>query len=177
MTRPFFDATAEFCEKALQRRQKYLDLKSKGKAAPVSDIGLSNAFILPNMSCFVGYCPVSFMDHHELVVAPKSTQFVVEYKDQFYCLSNQKTMEQFLNFPQKYAAGSLPSKLPIKKPKTELKSLFPKTISFKGYCPVTYFDGPSGFESIVPGGHDFIVEYESKIFAFVDEDKLQRFMR
>jgi adenylate kinase family enzyme/YHS domain-containing protein len=166
----------ESCRNGLVRRQVYLELKSKGLAAPVSEIGLDNNYIMANRSHFRGYCPVSFVDGKFLFFSTTVNAYMAEYEGKYYFMRDQESLESFLSQPAKYVSEKLPDALPTKRPRSEMKTLFPKTLSFKGYCPVTFFEGPSGFESIVPGLHESIVEYENGIFAFRDEEQLQKFM-
>jgi YHS domain-containing protein len=162
---------------ALKRRQTYIDLKSQKKAAPISEVGLSNSFILENRSHFLAYCPVSLVDDQYLHVSYCNTPFMAEFQSKFYYMRDEAAFKLFLNNPERYVGEKLPEELPTKRPKSDLKMFFPKTISFKGYCPVTFAEGPKGFDSIIPGMHDSIVVYEGNLFAFRDEVQLQKFMQ
>jgi adenylate kinase family enzyme/YHS domain-containing protein len=166
----------ESCRSGLTRRQTYMELKSKGLAAPVSEIGLDNSYIMANRSHFEGYCPVSLVDGEFLFFSTSVNAYMAEYEGKYYFMKDQQSLASFLETPEKYVAAKLPNALPTKRPRSDVKTMFPKTLSFKGYCPVTFFEGPSGFESIVPGLHDFVVDYDNGIFAFRDEEQLQKFM-
>ncbi|KAJ3058626.1 adenylate kinase, partial [Rhizoclosmatium hyalinum] len=50
-------------------------------------------------------------------------------------------------------------------------------LELQGYCPVTFGDGPPGFESILPGDPNLIVEYEGKLYSFTTEETLEKFMK
>jgi adenylate/nucleoside-diphosphate kinase len=163
----------------LKKRQTYISLKSLGKAAPVSDIGIPHTFIHGNQSHFLDYCPVCLSDYGYLYTTTTKNEptFVAEYRSKFYYMKDKIALELFLKDTERYITKLLPDSLPIKKRKSDLKMFFPKTLSFKGYCPVTFSEGARGFEYIVTGSLDCIVQYKENIFAFRDEDQLQKFMQ
>ena len=130
----------------IQKRQNYLDLKSKGAAAPISGIALSKIHILNNLGKYKEYCPVSYIDYDELRKAPPGKQFLAEYREVFYCMSSENELKAFLENPKKYYnAKELPTDLPKTRTKAEVKQLFPKQIELKGYCPVTFAEGADRF--------------------------------
>ena len=57
----------------------------------------------------------------------------------------QKELDAFLADAQAFVAPTAPHSLSDDLPqyvsKTEVKRLFPKELSFRGYCPVTYITG------------------------------------
>ncbi|KAI8841516.1 hypothetical protein BJ741DRAFT_529480 [Chytriomyces cf. hyalinus JEL632] len=137
-----------YLEGATKRRQNYTDLKSK----------------------------VKMLDNGELVFAPRGTDYTAEFDGQFFKMSEKEYLALFLQNPEKYAFGpELPESLPERKSVSAL--VFPKHLELQGYCPVTLADGPSGFDSIIPGNLNYIVEYEERLFAFESEEKLGRFMK
>ncbi|KAJ3245876.1 adenylate kinase [Chytriomyces hyalinus] len=165
-----------YLEGATKRRQNYTDLKSKGMAAPVHDIGINIPMIEEHLSKFGQYCPVKMLDNGELAFAPRGTDYTAEFDGQFFKMSEKEYLALFLQNPEKYAFGpELPESLPERKSASAL--VFPKHLELQGYCPVTLADGPSGFDSIVPGNLNYIVEYEERLFAFESEEKLGRFMK
>jgi hypothetical protein len=49
--------------------------------------------------------------------------------------------------PEKYVYGfDLPAIVPNRKSANEVKASFPATLELLGYCPVSLFDGPPGYE-------------------------------
>jgi adenylate/nucleoside-diphosphate kinase len=77
--------------------------------------------------------------------------------------------------PEKYISGKLFTMLPKRKKMVHIE--FPKTLSLKGFCPVTFKEGPAGFGSIISGNQNYIVRYGEDFFSFVDQEKLDKFMR
>jgi adenylate/nucleoside-diphosphate kinase len=53
-------------------------------------------------------------------------------------------VEEFLENPEKFSTEKLPEIVPQDCTKDMLKSLFPIQLELKGYCPVTFFEGPVG---------------------------------
>ncbi|KAJ3325576.1 adenylate kinase [Boothiomyces sp. JEL0866] len=164
-------------EKALARRQTYLDLILKGQAASVQGVGLSNSYLASHRGKFGVYCPYSFTADNELRIADNTYEFMAEYKGQFYSMYSKDALQLFLLEPEKYLAKDLPSALPTRRSKDELKTLFPKQIQLKGYCPVTFKEGPPGFSSIVPGNQDFVVEYDDNLYNMANLEQLKKFMK
>eukprot|EP00842_Homolaphlyctis_polyrhiza_P006388 jgi/Hompol1/6750/HPOL_001194-RA len=168
-----------YLEAGLLRRQLYLDLKSKGKAAPISDIGLSKTHVSNNLGKFKDYCAVSFVDKNELRKSPTNKQYMAEFHEQFYCMCGAKELELFLQDPAKYTLSDkqLPTDLPVRRSRDQIKAAFPKQLELKGYCPVTFKEGPPGFSSIVLGTEECVVEYKEKLYAMQNQDQLEKFMR
>ncbi len=83
----------------------------------------------------------------------------------------------FLKNPEKFICASLPTHLPSQRTYDEVKDKIPKSLEFKGNCPVTLFEGPPGFDSIVLGRNDLIIDYGDKLYCFLDENKLNKFMK
>ncbi|KAI8854450.1 hypothetical protein BC829DRAFT_439159 [Chytridium lagenaria] len=167
----------DFLEGGTTRRQNYVDLRTKGRAAPVGNIGLSLAYLARQMGKYGDYCPVNLLDRGELVKGPMDTTFTAEYQNLYYRMSDGEALEAFLLAPEKYVTGpDLPDSLPERRPMTVLT--FPRQLELQGFCPVTYYEGPQGsFGSMVTGRLDMIVEYEGKLFAMASEEKLDKFMR
>jgi adenylate kinase family enzyme len=161
----------------LLKRENYLDLKSKGFAAPVANIGLSREYLTKTLGHFADYCPVSFVDYEILIRNPVTSDFVAEFEDSFFIMNGKEEMEKFLKNPSYYTTKLLPKDLPTKRPKQDMKSMFPKTLSLKGYCPVTFYEGGFSFNSIVPGAYEYIVDYKDQIFAFANNEALELFMK
>ncbi|KAJ3218873.1 adenylate kinase [Dinochytrium kinnereticum] len=167
----------DYLEGATTRRQNYVDLRTKGRAAPVGNIGLSLAHLSRQMGKYGEYCPVNLLDRGELVKGPFDTTFTAEYQNRYYRMSDLDALEAFLHAPERYVSGpDLPESLPERRPMTVLT--FPRQLELQGFCPVTYYEGPQGsFGSMVTGRLDMIVEYEQKLYAMVSEEKLEKFMR
>ena len=104
---------------------------------------------LVRLGDFGQYCPVSLADRGELVdcsVNP-SLEFAAEFRGRYYKMASRVELELFLADPTRYVPPLAPRKLPdlelLPKRRTaaEVKTMFPKQIELKGYCPVTYLDG------------------------------------
>ncbi|KAJ3412083.1 adenylate kinase [Chytridiales sp. JEL 0842] len=170
------EAAKKILEAGTIRRQNYIDLRTKGKAAPVGQVGMSVQHLISNIGKYGNYCPVSLIDWGQLVKVSADTTYIAEYRGLYYRMATQDHLDTFLTAPDRYALGpDLPESLPERK--TSAALTFPRQLELQGYCPVTFHDGPSGFESIVPGNTEFIAEYENKLYAFQCEDKLLQFMR
>ncbi|KAI8610211.1 hypothetical protein BC830DRAFT_766968 [Chytriomyces sp. MP71] len=165
-----------YLEGATMRRQNYTDLKTRGMAAPVHGIGISIPYIQEHLSKFGEYCPVQLLDKCALTMGPFDTSFTAEYDGMFYKMLEREDLQVFLQNPQKYVFGpDLPDSLPKRVNRSAL--VFPRQLELQGYCPVTLAEGPPGFDSIIPGDLEFLVEYEGRIFCFTSEEKLAQFMR
>lgn len=87
-------------------------------------------------------------------------------------------MLAFLSSPKQYAkATGFPDKFPAQRAGKETFDLPPSAFEYQGYCPVTLFDGPPDLDSIVCGRTDLVAEYNGKLYAMLDEEKLEKFMR
>lgn len=79
--------------------------------------------------------------------------------------------------PDKYVAGTMPDMIPRLITKEDVKSLFSQQLELKGYCPVTFKDGPSGFSGIIPGDLDCVVECSGKLYAMRNIETRAAFMK
>lgn len=121
---------------ALARRQTYLDLKIQGKAAPAANIGLSTQYINDKCSKFKQYCPYSLLADQSFERGLPN--LLVEYKDQFYYCSTLSAAHKFMDRPEDYMIIDLPVDMPQRSFDDS------RDIAFKGYCPVTFQEGPTG---------------------------------
>jgi hypothetical protein len=64
----------------LERRQNYLDMKTKGDPAPIGGIGISRFSVTQNLGEFHDYCPVCLLDLKTLSKSKDVCVFVSEYK-------------------------------------------------------------------------------------------------
>ncbi|KAL2914320.1 hypothetical protein HK105_206092 [Polyrhizophydium stewartii] len=171
------DDVRSVLEQGVLRRQTYLDLKCQAKAAPIAGVGLSRTHVANNLGKFKDYCPVSYVDANELRRA-YDMRYMAEFQEIFYCLCGPGELDAFLANPTAYTNGKdLPASLPEYRPKSDIKSLFPKQLELRGYCPVTFHEGPPGFSSIVLGSDECIVEYAGRIYAMRDAAQMDKFMR
>ena len=115
----------------------------------MADMCITPSECLVRLGDFGQYCPVSLADRGELVdcsVNP-SLEFAAEFRGRYYKMASRVELELFLADPTRYVPPLAPRKLPdlelLPKRRTaaEVKTMFPKQIELKGYCPVTYLDG------------------------------------
>jgi hypothetical protein len=71
---------AENILKACKLRQLYVSRKAEGLAAPVNNLGLSCNEISVKTGKFREYCPVSFVEHGQLIETNPNASFIAEYK-------------------------------------------------------------------------------------------------
>ncbi|KAJ3052473.1 adenylate kinase [Rhizophlyctis rosea] len=165
-------------EDGVKKRRAYLDLKSRGLAAPIHKTSLPLLHITLQTGKFKTYCPVCLIDSSHLVQSSLTTEFMAEYKGRYYSAHSTEHLETFLKEPEKYVNGrDLPAGLPSRIAKEGVKAMFPKGLEIGGYCPVTFVEGGGRFESIVPGDENFVAEYEGKLYAMASEEKVETFMR
>lgn len=171
--------------KSVRQIQTYLHRLSEGKAASIADMCITPSECLVRLGDFDQYCPVSLADRGELVDCSvnSSLEFAAEFRGRYYKMASRVELELFLADPARYVPPQAPRKLPApellpkRRTEAEVKTMFPKQIELKGYCPVTYLDGKLRYEHIVPGERNLVVEYREKLFCFESEEKLQKFMR
>ncbi|KAJ3039521.1 adenylate kinase [Rhizophlyctis rosea] len=175
------ESVVRMVEGGVRSRRAYLDLRGRGHAAPIHDVGLSLEIVASHMGRFKTYCPVCLVDDGHLVQAPLGTELMAEYENHYYSCHSAPHLAVFLSTPQKYVATDggkdLPARLPARVMKEAVKATFPASLEMRGYCPVTFVEGKGTFESIVPGDENFIAEYDGKMYCMASEEKLEKFMR
>jgi len=96
-------------------------------------------------------------------------------------MAGQAELDLFLADAHNYVAPTAPHLLPDQLPryvaKAELKMLFPRELAFKGYCPVTYVLGNKRYEALKPGSKDHVLEYAEELFACLDEETMEVFLK
>ena len=120
-----------------------------GKAASVADMCITPSECLERLGDYDQYCPVSLADRGELVDCSvnSSLEFAAEFRGRYYKMASRVELELFLADPARYVPPLAPRKLPEpellpkKRTAADVKTMFPKQIELKGYCPVTYLDG------------------------------------
>lgn len=180
-----WDQALDEARKSVRQIQTYLQRLSEGKAASVADMCITPSECLERLGDYNQYCPVSLADRGELVDCSvnSSLEFAAEFRGRYYKMASRVELELFLADPARYVPPLAPRKLPEpellprRRTAADVKTMFPKQIELKGYCPVTYLDGKLRYENIVPGETDLVVEYREKLFCFESEEKLQKFMR
>lgn len=136
-----FNLISKQIEASIQKRELYLDLKKKGRAAPANGVGISVQEINKSMSSFKDYCPVTLFLKEELVQCTKN---LVEFKGKFYKMRDD-AIDMFLDNPEKFIGLRELPDLPNKVTPEECSNLqFPDDLELKGYCPVTLKEGPEG---------------------------------
>ncbi|KAJ3024107.1 adenylate kinase [Thoreauomyces humboldtii] len=163
----------------ISHRQEYLGAIFTDKPAPIFDIGTDLQHVEQNMGPFGDYCPVCLTDRNELVKGATGTEAMAEYRGKYYRTAGAAELQAFRADPARYVehGRALPEALPVQRSERDLKAMFPKGLELRGYCPVTFAEGPKGFQSIVPGSHDYIAEYAGKLYAMESLKNLQSFMR
>lgn len=120
-----------------------------GKAASVADMCITPSECLQRLGDYDQYCPVSLADRGELVDCSvnSSLEFAAEFRGRYYKMASRVELELFLADPARYVPPLAPRKLPEpellprRRTTADVKTMFPKQIELKGYCPVTYLDG------------------------------------
>lgn len=160
-------------------RQSYLEGKSNQKSVSVDNVGLSIAMVRANMGKYLDYCPVCFVDDHELKKGENSLKYTAEHKNQFYRMIGERELNLFLKSPEKYVNGpSLPADLPIRRHIEDLNDLKSTLkVELSGYCPVSLKQGKPGFESIILGKMEYVAEHAGLIYVMESSEKLLQFMR
>ena len=142
------------------------------------------------------YCPVSWkMDRALVLCCPdQDLSNMLQVEGQMVCVA-AKYRRELLASPKYYMRGApLPAELPHKLGLDEALAVQPGKLEYKGYCPVTLYDGPgidqdskqalpiqdaikkpSMEDSEESRGH--VVCYRAKYFRMLSADKLERFMR
>ncbi|KAL5034512.1 hypothetical protein BDV3_004075 [Batrachochytrium dendrobatidis] len=162
----------------LHQKQTYIYRKNKGLAAPIHGVGISKDYIDHHLCSFKNYCPVSLLDSKELIQVSKSSPYLTEYMGLIYCFAGSSELQSFMDNPDKYAQSAhLLEHLPIHRSRFEVKAMFPKQLELKGYCPVTFSLGKSGFSSILIGSNECVVEYIGKLYAMHSKVEMDKFMR
>lgn len=67
--------------------------------------------------------------------------------------------------------------MPYPVTKQEVKDLFPKRLELKGFCPVSFAEGPPGFASIIPGDLDYTILYDDKLYSMANEKQRDIFKK
>ena len=175
-----------------------------GKAASIANMCITPSEFAQHLGDYYEYCPVSLELDGELVDCSNepSLKYAVEYKCKYYKMSCQEKVEQFLANPEQYVGELATRKLPPNEllPKVrsadDVKKMFPQKLELKGFCPVTYVSGNKRlqsayplchtqcnhnfcfrYESLVRGDPSLVVEYNKKLFCFVSQSAVERFLR
>lgn len=170
---------------AAMQIQQYIDRIRKGKAASIFGLCITPTEFKSRLGEYLAYCPVSLALKDELVDCSQepSLKFSAEYKGKYYKMATQELFEEFLRNPDKYihsnAPRTLPSPelLPQRISQSDVRAMFPKSFEARGFCPVTYIDGNRRYEFLVPGNPELVAKYKNKIYCFVSEEKLEKFLR
>ncbi|KAJ3221922.1 adenylate kinase, partial [Clydaea vesicula] len=164
-------------EKTILCKQNYWNLKYHGKAAPIFGVGLNNYHVQENISKYENYCLVTLLDSDELEKGSAGTECVAEYQNMFYRFKNKEAMNKFLACPTVYLSRPGLPELPCRMSASDIKLSFPASMELQGYCPVTLLNGPPGFQSLIHGNCNNVVEYKGKLYVMADEKKTEAFLR
>eukprot|EP00731_Ephydatia_muelleri_P001091 Em0001g1091a len=162
--------------------QQYIDRIRKDKAASISGLCITPAEFKSRLGEYQEYCPVSLALKDELVNCP-SLKFSAEYKGKYYKMATEEYFIEFLSNPDKYIHPNAPrilppaELLPQRISQSDVRAMFPKSFEVRGFCPVTYVDGNKRYEFLVPGNPELVAKYNNKIYCFVSEQKLEKFLR
>lgn len=147
------------------------------------------------------YCPVSWKLERKLVLVPqtKTLEHLLHIGKEFVAVA-PTYRRQLMSSPAHYMSGQgLPEEVPLRLPLKEALEMLQQadegdeTLEYKGYCPVTLFDGPAldpvtklplpiqdAIRKPSPDAPDaaraLVVSYMGKKYRFVSEEKLERFM-
>jgi len=172
-------------QKAIAQIQTYIENTTSDRAAAIAHLCVTPDELDARIGEFAQYCPVCLDEKAELVDCSGDTtnNLVAIYRGKYYKLASKENLAKFLQCPSKYTPPLTLSKLPmecdlpIRRSETFLKQAFPKRLELQGFCPVTYHHGKLRYEAIIPGDTNLIAEYKGKLYAFTDEEKLDKFMR
>lgn len=189
-------------------RQLYLERKCTGLPAPLHHQAkwISKQELVDKRGRFTregadDYCPVHWKLHDELVVCPKNKalKFVVDIGDELLVACGEECKWDLSSNPKYYMdAKPLPDDLPALLSREEAAVVPEDQLECKGYCPVTFFDGPEKQENgaLLPiqtalrkpekdeeqDHHQqhirvWVVAYAGAKYRMLDEAKTDRFMR
>mmetsp|Transcript_8089 Transcript_8089/g.12835 ORF Transcript_8089/g.12835 Transcript_8089/m.12835 type:complete len:465 (+) Transcript_8089:12-1406(+) len=191
-------------------RQAYLEKRQRGHPAPMvhQRLWMNRDEVVERRSRFSragggalggdgggDYCPVSWkLDRTLLLVPPDATlSNMLQIGAEVVCVS-AKHRRELLASPGYYMRGSpLPSDLPRKLQVDEALMVPNDVLKYKGYCPVTLYDGPgTDADSRQPLpiqeaikrptvdepelARSYVAEYAGNKYRMLSEEKLQRFM-
>lgn len=54
----------------------------------------------------------------------------------------------------------------------QVKAAFPRQLELQGFCPVTFVDGKGRYEHIRQGSHEYVAEFQSKLFSMESLEKV-----
>ena len=72
--------------------------------------------------------------------------------------------------------SELPDLLPSRRTALEVRNAFPAQLQFGGFCPVTYVQAGSTYESLEPGLLDFAFEYDGQLYGLRNAQAATEFM-
>jgi len=189
---------AALCQASVQRQTLIAKLQ-KGHPAPMA--GQQRWFLKATLEKRRGrftkdggdYCPVGWQQDKELLLCPSdpSLRRMVKVGRELYVVHNDDAMEELLSCAQYYLGGGsqpLPDDLPSRLEKMEAISIPDSALECKGFCPVTFKDGPSKDQPIQAAclkptkdspeeARSFVCKYKGTLFRLLDAKKQERFMR
>eukprot|EP00731_Ephydatia_muelleri_P001087 Em0001g1087a len=168
-----------------ERSQWWVWNEVRNKAASISGLCITPAEFKSRLGEYQEYCPVSLALKDELVNCSQepSLKFSAEYKGKYYKMATEEYFIEFLSNPDKYIHPNAPrilppaELLPQRISQSDVRAMFPKSFEVRGFCPVTYVDGNKRYEFLVPGNPELVAKYNNKIYCFVSEQKLEKFLR
>ncbi|EPZ35855.1 Adenylate kinase domain-containing protein [Rozella allomycis CSF55] len=173
-----YDTLAGFVSNSIRKRQEFIHTRNNNKPACILNCGVHHDYVESHQSKFKLYCPVHFVDHNKLLLFDSYNEnLIVEFNDLYYFLGGEGCKEKFINNPQYYATNekNIPEDVPLRKKFTFFQK--PPELAFRGYCPVTFKNYGSKFESIVKGELLHCVEYKGNTYAFINAAAQDEFMQ
>jgi len=171
------DRVQAYVQQQHRQLQQYWQKLVLGRPAQVFGTCLSSAEVERRICQFKEFCPVTLIRDGRLVRTPlHDLDFSVEYKAKFYKMNDAGTLSAFVADPDAYCAGELPELLPSRRTALEVRNAFPAQLQFGGFCPVTYVQGGSTYESLKPGLLDFAVEYDGQLYGLRNVEAVTEFM-
>eukprot|EP00048_Salpingoeca_helianthica_P023811 m.27320 g.27320 ORF g.27320 m.27320 type:complete len:1538 (-) comp9006_c1_seq1:23-4636(-) len=173
-----WSAVSALVETSVKQMQALRTAQTHRGAVAIDGLGVASDVIVPRLSPFGLYCPVTWALRREFVRSDiESRAFVAEFFGAYYYLADRQALDAFLASPVPFTMTPPPTSFPLERSAAEVKALFPKQVELGGCCPVTYVTGQQQYDSLRAGSPDHVVEYAGKLYSCLDDEKRSLFLR
>ncbi|GAB1605420.1 hypothetical protein Ahia01_000824100, partial [Argonauta hians] len=136
----------EVLKETINKVHLYLENIIKDQAGSISGLCVTEEAFQERLGEFKEYCPVSLALHNELVDCShdKTMDLVAEYQGKYYKMETKEKQEMFIKEPSRFVLPRAPKALPAEEKlpkKCDADVTVEVTFEYKGYCPVTYYEG------------------------------------